>query len=137
MLFPQAKRIHSRVLYALSAGSNALWMERTKSEYATLTAVSLRVCTIGFKAATGISHSVDVEAASLYEAAAMGLARLKQDGWIEGLGPSTKLEITVRDPGSHHTLSVHQLQRWIESANATPADALKKAKLKRLLAGAR
>ena len=93
----------------------------------------LRTCTVGFKAATGISHSVDVDAESLYEAAALGLARLKKDGWIEGLGPGTKLEITVKAPGSHHTLSVQHVQRWINGTNASPAEALKKAQLKRLL----
>jgi hypothetical protein len=40
----------------------------------------LRMCTVGFKATTGISHSVEVEAESLMEAAGLGLARLKKDG---------------------------------------------------------
>ena len=35
----------------------------------------------------GVTHGVDVEAETLYEAAGLGLARLKKDGWIEGLGP--------------------------------------------------
>ena len=85
------------------------------------------------RAPTGISHSVDVEAETLYEAAALGLARLKKDGWIEGLGPGSRLEIQVREPGSHHTLSVQQVQRWIDSVNASPAETLKKAKLRQLL----
>jgi hypothetical protein len=93
----------------------------------------LRTCTVGFKAATGIAHSVDVQAETLYEAAAMGLARLKKDGWIEGLGPQSKLEITVREPGTYHTLSVHQVQRWINSVNASPAETLRKAKAKQML----
>jgi hypothetical protein len=93
----------------------------------------VRLCSVGFKSATGISHSVDVEAETLYEAAALGLARLKKDGWIEGLGPETRLEIQVREPGSHHTLSVQQVQRWIDSVNASPAETLKKAKLRQLL----
>jgi hypothetical protein len=95
--------------------------------------MSLRICEVGFTAATGISHSVRVEAESLYEAAAMGLARLKQDGWIEGLGPGSKLDIIVRHPGSHHSLTVKQLQRWLESVNPSPTETLKKAKLKQLL----
>ena len=95
--------------------------------------MALRICTVGFKAATGISHSVDVEAETLYEAAAMGLERLKKDGWIEGLGPGSKLEIVARSPGSHHSLTVQQVQRWLNSVNASPADTLKKAKLKHLL----
>src|SRR6188474_1532039 len=95
--------------------------------------VPLRLCTVSFKSATGISHSVDVEAETLYEAAALGLARLKKDGWIEGLGPATRLEIQVRDPGSHHILSVQQVERWINSVNASPGETLKKAKLRHLL----
>ena len=55
----------------------------------------VRLCSVGFKSAMGVSHSVDVEAETLYEAAALGLARLKKDGWIEGLGPGTRLEIQV------------------------------------------
>jgi hypothetical protein len=77
---------------------------------------------VGFKSATGIPHSVDVEAETLSEAAAVGLARLKKDGWIEGLGPGTRLEIQVRQPGRHHVLSVQQVERWINSVNAGPGE---------------
>ena len=52
------------------------------------------------------------------EAAALGLGRLKKDGWIEGLGPGTRLEIHVGEPGSHHVLPVQQLERWIGSIRA-------------------
>jgi hypothetical protein len=95
--------------------------------------MSLRVCTVGFKSPTGISHSVEVEAETLYEAAGLGLARLKKDGWIEGLGPETKLEIVVRAPAAHHTLTVTQLQKWVNSVNTGAGETLKKAKIKHLL----
>ena len=79
-----------------------------------------------------------MKAETLYEAAAVGLARLKKDGWIEGLGPGTRLEIQVSAiqvsaPGSHHVLSVRQVERWINSVNASPGETLKKAKLRQLL----
>lgn len=82
--------------------------------------MTLRTCTVGFKSATGIAHSVEVEAETLYEAAALGLARLKKDGWIEGLGPGTKLEIQVREPASQYVLSVQQLRRWINGTTSRP-----------------
>ena len=88
---------------------------------------------MGFKSATGVFHAVDVEAETLYEAAALGLARLKKDGWIEGLGPGTRLEVQVRHPGTRHVVSVQQVQRWIDSVNTTPAETLKKVKLTQLL----
>lgn len=92
---------------------------------------------MSFKAATGIFHGVEVEAESLYEAAALGLARLKKDGWIEGLGPATRLEITVREPASHHAITVDRITRWINGTTSSPADTLKKARVRALLADRR
>jgi hypothetical protein len=106
---------------------------RTNSEYATLPGVPIRRCTVGFKSPTGISHYVDVEAETLYEAAGLGLARLKEDGWIEGLGPGTRLEIRVRAPASEHVISVQQVQRWANGTTSSPAETLRRAKVKKIL----
>jgi hypothetical protein len=95
----------------------------------------VRVCTVSFKSPSGVSHSVEIEAETLYEAAGLGLARLKKDGWVEGLGPGTRLEIQVREPTSIHTLSVQQLHRWVESVTTSPAEVLRRARVKQLLGG--
>jgi hypothetical protein len=95
--------------------------------------MSVRVCTVSFKSPSGIAHSVEVHAESLYEAAALGLGLLKKDGWIEGLGPATRLEIQVREPATFHMLTVRELRKWLDGVNATPADVLRKAKLRKLL----
>jgi hypothetical protein len=88
---------------------------------------------VAFQAATGVRHAVDVEAESIYEAAAAGLARLKEDGWVEGLGPGTRLEITVRAPAASHSVTVAQLQRWLNTVTPSPADVVRKTRLKRML----
>jgi hypothetical protein len=95
--------------------------------------VALRSCTISFRSPSGIIHSAEVQAETLYEAAALGIALLRKDGWIEGLGPATRLEISVRQPATNHVLTFQQVQRWLDGVTATPADALRKAKLKHLL----
>ena len=95
--------------------------------------VPLRLCTVSFKSATGISHSVEVEAETLYEAAGIGLARLKKDGWIEGLGPASRLEIAVREPSTMHSLTVQQLQRWANGITTSPAEVVRRTKVKHLL----
>jgi hypothetical protein len=95
--------------------------------------VALRSCTISFRSPSGIIHSAEVQAETLYEAAALGIALLRKDGWIEGLGPATKLEISVRQPATNHVLTFQQVQRWLDGVTTTPADALRKAKLKHLL----
>ena len=91
------------------------------------------MCSVSFTSATGISHGVTVEAETLFEAAGLGLARLKSGGWIEGLGPGSQLEIEVREPATIHTVSVQQVQRWINSGVSSPAETLRKAKVKSLL----
>jgi hypothetical protein len=51
--------------------------------------VALRACSVSFVGPTGVRHSVDVTAESLYEAAAMGLSRFRQDGWVDKIAPGT------------------------------------------------
>ena len=89
----------------------------------------LRLCTVSFKSPTGVTHGVDVEAETLYEAAGLGLARLKEDGWIEGLGPGSRLEIAVRQPSTIHSLTVQQLNRWIDGVTTSPAEVLRRARV--------
>ncbi len=95
--------------------------------------MSLKACAVSFTDIRGIRHTAEVEAESLYEAAVQGIRRLNQDPWIERIGPGTKLEIKVREPGVTHALSVAQVERWLAGATKNPTEATKKAKLKLLL----
>jgi len=95
--------------------------------------VAVRTCVVSFKAPSGIVHSVEVTAETLFEAGALGLGLLKKDGWIEGLGPATRLEITVREPGTSHTLTVSQIHRWCDGVAVSPDEVLRRRKVKALL----
>ena len=95
--------------------------------------VPLRLCTVSFKSPTGITHGVDVEAETLYEAAGLGLARLKRDGWIEGLGPGSRLEIQVREPSTIHSLTVQQLHRWVDGTTTNPGEVLRRTRVRQIL----
>jgi hypothetical protein len=95
--------------------------------------MSLKACAVSFTDLRGIRHTAEVEAESLYEAAVQGILRLNQDPWIERIGPSTKLEIEVREPAVKHGLSVEQVERWLGGATKNPTEATKKAKLKLML----
>ena len=64
------------------------------------------------KSPTGITPGVDVEAETLYEAAGLGLARLKKDGWFEGLGPRHDADQRA-DPECSKAIS------WTTSARAS------------------
>ena len=84
----------------------------------------------------GIEHSVVVIAESLFEAAALALALLKQDAWVaQNPGPLTRLRVEVREPPVEHSLTVQQLKRWADRTPTSPAERIKKERLKVLLVG--
>jgi hypothetical protein len=94
--------------------------------------VPLRACTVSYKGVSGIRHTVEVEAETLYEAAVMAVARFRQDIWGEALGQGTALDVEVREPSTKHSLTLQQVERWLAQPGA-PYEASKKAKLKMLL----
>ena len=85
-------------------------------------------CTVSFKDVRGIRHAADVEAESLYEAVVLGVRRLNQDSWIDRIGPATVLDVEVRTPGTTHSISLQQVERWLAGATTNPSEASKKAK---------
>jgi hypothetical protein len=97
--------------------------------------VPIRSCSISFRGVSGVRHSVELDAESVYDAAIRGMALLRRDGWVDNVGPATELEVEVREPATRHTVSVEQLRRWCDGIAASPAEAIRKAKLKQLLGG--
>ena len=63
--------------------------------------VAVRTCTVIFTGPSGIRHSVDVTAESVYEAAALGVSALRESGWADAVALGTELEVQVRDPFAH------------------------------------
>jgi hypothetical protein len=94
--------------------------------------VSPRSCTVSFTGASGVRHSVDVVAQSLYEAAALGLTAFRRDGWTEPIAPGTTLEVLVSQPETKHTVTIAQVRRWCEAVTVSPEETLKKRRVKEL-----
>ena len=93
-----------------------------------------RPCSVSFIDHRGVRHSVTVGADSVFEAAAAGLAAFRQNGWLEAQpGPATRLDIEVHGPVTRHTVSVQQIQRWAQSTAVTPADRVKRERVRTLL----
>ena len=95
--------------------------------------MATKTCTVSFTGPSGVCHSVDVSADTLYEAAIVGFSLLRQDGWVDPIAPGTQLEIQVRHPATTHRVSLAQLRRWVEGVAVSPDDTLKKRRLKALL----
>ena len=90
-------------------------------------------CVVSFSDSRRVKHSVEVTAESLFEAAALGLSLLRAHEWVEPPGPATRLEIRIGQPTVTHEVSILQLQRWSESTAVTPAERLRKNRVREML----
>jgi hypothetical protein len=96
--------------------------------------VALRTCRVSFTGPSGVRHSVEVIAETIYEAAAPGISALKNSGWADAIAPGTELEVQVREPATSHRLTVQQIRHWCDGVAVSPDETLKKRRLKQLLA---
>lgn len=95
---------------------------------------NLRTCTVSFTDTAGIRHTVDVMAATLYEAAALGLAELRRCSFADASpGRVTRLTVTVKSPGTTHELTVGKLEDWLMGGAVSPNEAALKNKLREVL----
>jgi hypothetical protein len=63
---------------------------------------------------SGIDHSVEVSAESLYEAAALGIVEFRKSGLAEPIiGPATELRVlSYPAPPRQYSLNVRSLENW-------------------------
>src|SRR5437763_1349103 len=94
-----------------------------------------RACIVSFKDVRGITHSVEVMAESLFEAAVRGVKILRSGDWNDPPGQAAILEIHVSNPNAKHAVSLQQVARWLNGASSSPAESMKKRGLRKLLTG--
>ena len=69
-----------------------------------------KICTVTGLDSRGLPYSVQVEASSLYEAAAAGLEQLHKNGCL-----ITQVQVAVLAPVRHYKVHPRQLERWLRS----------------------
>lgn len=90
-------------------------------------------CSVSFVGVSGIKHSVDVSAETLYEAAALALAMFRESEWADQIAPGTELRVTVRAPETTHSVTTSQIRRWCDGVAVSPDEVLKKSRVRALL----
>uniref|UniRef100_Q01TP7 Uncharacterized protein n=1 Tax=Solibacter usitatus (strain Ellin6076) TaxID=234267 RepID=Q01TP7_SOLUE len=91
-------------------------------------------CKGSFTDTAGVTHTVSVSAASLYEAAALGIAEFRRCGFVEAMvGPTTRLKVAVEAPATTHELTIAKLRAWLDSSGKTPREQAVKVGLREVL----
>jgi len=99
-----------------------------------LKGVANRTCRVFFHYSEGVTHSVEVTAATLYEAAALAIAEFRRCGFADSYpGLATRLTVAVKAPATTHEVSVSKLRSWLDSSAKSPRDRLLKNRSKELV----
>ena len=84
-------------------------------------------CVVSYLDISGIRHTVEVEAESLYEAAALAVHAFKEHECEPG--SLSNLEVEVRRSVTH-TLTVRRLQEWLSGSAKSPKEMILKERLR-------
>jgi hypothetical protein len=80
-----------------------------------------RLCTVSFTDISGVTHSVEMSATSLYEAAVLGLAECRHCEFAEVIaGSVSRLTVTVKATATTHELSVAKLEKRLTGGAKSP-----------------
>ena len=90
----------------------------------------MATCVVSYVDTSGIRHSVEVEAQSLYEAAVLAIKVFREHDCEPK--EANRLEIEVRSSVTH-TLTIRKIHDWINGGAKTPKEAVTKEKLRAML----
>jgi hypothetical protein len=91
---------------------------------------SMATCEVSYLDTSGIRHTVEVEAQSLYEAAVLAVKVFRQHDCEPR--EACRLEIEVRS-SVVHTLTMRKIHEWLNGGAKTPKEAVIKERLRGLL----
>jgi len=87
-------------------------------------------CLVSYLDTSGIRHTVEVEAESLYEAVLLGVQAFREHdcdpGEVRPIDVEMRKSIT-------HTLTLSRVQQWLDGACRSPKEKVTKERLKALL----
>jgi hypothetical protein len=96
--------------------------------------MALRSCRVTVQDFEGISHTVDVTAASLYEAVAQGLAAFRGDRWVTDFGERFGVvKVSVAEIRVEHEVKLKDFTSWLERPGKSPREIIERQKIRGIL----
>jgi hypothetical protein len=63
----------------------------------------------------GVSHTVEVTAATLYEAVALGLTSIRGNEWVAGIAEGqNRVRVSVGDVRVEHQVKLMNFTKWLD-----------------------
>ena len=96
--------------------------------------MSVRSCKVTIKDLDGVSHTVDVTAATLYEAVALGIAAIRTDEWVQGIPEGLNpVKVQVKSIPVEHEVRMKDFLCWLDGTSQRPRDIIQKNRIREIL----
>ena len=94
----------------------------------------VRSCRVTIRDLEGTDHSVQVTASTLYEAVALGLASLRGEEWVAGVGEGPNaVRVAVTNVPVEHQVAMKDFHAWLERPARSPRDVMQRARVREIL----
>jgi hypothetical protein len=94
----------------------------------------IRSCRVTIRDLDGVSHTVEVTAATLYEAVALGLAALRGNEWVAGIADGLNaVKVSVADVRVEHEVRLQDFTKWVEKAGGSPRELSDRNRIRSIL----
>jgi hypothetical protein len=91
----------------------------------------VRSCKVTIEDLNGVSHTVEVTAASLYEAVALGMAAIRGDEWVtaiaQGLNP---VKVRVMNVAVEHEVKLRDFTKWLDRDGGSPREMTERKRIR-------
>ena len=96
--------------------------------------MATRSCRVTIKDIDGVSHSVEIMAATLYEAVAQGLAAFRRNEWVAGIAQGMNVvKVSVGDVRVEHEVKLMDFTKWLERTGGSPREVSDRHKIRSIL----
>src|SRR5258708_34743652 len=94
----------------------------------------IRSCRVTIQDMDGVTHTVEVTAATLYEAVAQGLAAIRGNEWVAGIAQGLNVvKVSVADVRVEHEVNLVDFTKWLERTGGSPRDGIHCQRIRSIL----
>lgn len=96
--------------------------------------MALRSCRVTIQDIDGVSHTVEVTAATLYEAVAQGLVAIRSNEWVAGIAEGLNLvKVSVTDIRIEHEVLLKDFTNWVRKNGGSPREVSARHRIRSIL----
>jgi hypothetical protein len=94
----------------------------------------VRSCKVTVNDMDGVAHTVEVTAATLYEAVALGMAAVRSEEWANriAMGLNT-VKVRVTNVPVDHEVQLKDFTKWLDKSGGSPREVSDRRRIKTIL----